>query len=38
MALKTLKPLLAVLNTNRVKVLDTKAGATERVGNSLLMS
>lgn len=31
MALKTLKPRLAVLNTNRVKVLDTKAGATERI-------
>lgn len=31
MALKMLKPRLAVLNTNRVKVLDTKAGATERM-------
>ena len=31
MALKTLKPRLAVLNTNRVRVLDTKAGATERM-------
>ena len=31
MALKTLKPKLAVLNTTRVKVLDTKAGATERI-------
>lgn len=31
MALKTLKPKLAVLNTTRVKVLETKAGATERI-------
>ena len=31
MALQTLKPKLAVLNTTRVKVLDTKAGATERI-------
>ena len=31
MALATLKPRLAVLNTTRVKVLDTKAGATERI-------
>lgn len=31
MKLQTLKPKLAVLNTNRVKVLDTKAGATERI-------
>ena len=31
MALKMLKPKLAVLNTNRVRVLDTKAGATERM-------
>ena len=37
MALKTLKPRLAVLNTNRVKVLDTKAGATERVRGSAWM-
>jgi hypothetical protein len=37
MALKMLKPKLAVLNTNRVRVLDTKAGATERVGNSIPM-
>lgn len=31
MKLTTLKPRLAALNTNRVKVLDTKAGATERM-------
>lgn len=31
MALKTLKPSLGVLNTNRIKVLDTKPGATERI-------
>ena len=37
MALKTLKPRLAVLNTNRVKVLDTKAGATERIRGSAWM-
>ncbi len=37
MTLKTLKPRLAVLNTNRVKVLDTKAGATERVRGSAWM-
>lgn len=28
---KTLQPRLAVLNTNRVKLLDTKAGATVRL-------
>lgn len=31
MTLKTLKPKLAILNTNRVKVLDTKAGTTPRI-------
>ena len=31
MSLKTLKPKLAILNTNRVKVLDAKAGTTERI-------
>ena len=31
MALTTLKPRLQAINTNRVKVLDTKAGATERI-------
>jgi 5-methylcytosine-specific restriction protein A len=29
--LQRLAPRLATLNTNRVKVLDTKAGATERI-------
>lgn len=37
MAMKMLKPKLAVLNTSRVKVLDTKAGATERVRGSAWM-
>lgn len=37
MALKTLKPRLATLNTNRVKVLDTKAGATPRIRGSRWM-
>lgn len=37
MAMKMLKPKLAVLNTNRVRVLDTKAGATERVRGSAWM-
>ena len=31
MKLKTLKPKLPTVNTSRVKVLDTKAGATERI-------
>lgn len=31
MALTTLKPKLATLDTRQVKTLDTKAGATERV-------
>ena len=31
MALKTLKSKLPILNASRVKVLDTKAGATQRV-------
>jgi 5-methylcytosine-specific restriction protein A len=35
--MKMLKPKLAVLNTLRVKVLDTKAGATERVRGSAWM-
>lgn len=37
MALKTLKPRLATLNTNRLKVLDTKAGATPRIRGSKWM-
>ena len=31
MKLKTLKSTLPILNTSRVKVLDTKAGATPRI-------
>ena len=31
MTLKTLKSSLPILNTSRVKVLDTKAGATPRI-------
>lgn len=31
MRLQTLKPKLATLDTNRVKVLDAKAGTTERI-------
>ena len=31
MSLKTIKPKLQTINTSRVKVLDTKAGATERI-------
>ena len=31
MRLKTLKPKLLTVNTNRFKVLETKAGATERI-------
>lgn len=38
MGLKTLKPKLAVLNTNRIKVLDAKAGSTERVRGRSWMS
>ena len=38
MALKMIKPRLAVLNTNRVKVLDTKAGATQRIRGRAWMS
>jgi 5-methylcytosine-specific restriction protein A len=37
MALQTLKPKLAVLKTSQVKVLDTKAGATERTRGSAWM-
>lgn len=38
MALKTLKPKLQAINTSRVKVLDVKAGATERVRGRSWMS
>ena len=31
MALQMLKPRLTAINVNRVKVLDTKAGATQRI-------
>ena len=31
MAIKMLKPRLTAINVNRVKVLDTKAGATQRI-------
>jgi len=37
MAIKMLKPRLAVLSTSRVKVLDTKAGATERISGRAWM-
>ncbi|SFB74321.1 5-methylcytosine-specific restriction enzyme A [Polaromonas sp. OV174] len=37
MKLQALKPRLTPLNTNRIKVLDTKAGATERVRGSAWM-
>jgi len=38
MALQTLKPRLKTSNTNRVKVLDTKAGATERMSGRAWMT
>jgi 5-methylcytosine-specific restriction enzyme A len=38
MALKMLRPRLATINTNKVKVLDTKAGATPRVRGSVWMA
>lgn len=34
MKLQTLKSSLPVLNTNRVRMLDTKAGATPRIRGS----
>ncbi len=37
MALVTLKPRLQTLNTNKVKVLDTKAGATPMEGGRAWM-
>ena len=37
MKLKTLKSTLPILNTSRVKVLDTKAGATPRIRGSQWM-
>ena len=37
MVLKTLKPRLASLDRNRVRTLDTKAGATERIRGSAWM-
>lgn len=37
MSLKTLKPRLATINTNRIKTLDTKAGATPRIRGSKWM-
>lgn len=37
MKLKTLKSTLPILNTTRVKVLDTKAGATPRIRGSQWM-
>ena len=37
MVLKTLKPRLASLDSNRVRTLDTKAGATERIRGSAWM-
>ena len=38
MALPTLKPRLPLLNTTRIKVLDTKAGTTERIRGSAWMT
>ena len=37
MVLKTLKPRLASLDISRVRTLDTKAGATERIRGSAWM-
>lgn len=38
MALKTIKPKLQAINISRVKMLDVKAGATERVRGHSWMS
>jgi 5-methylcytosine-specific restriction protein A len=38
MAINMLKPRLTAINVNRVKVLDTKAGATQRVRGRSWMS
>jgi len=38
MAIKMLKPRLTAINVNRVKVLDTKAGATQRIRGDTWMA